>query len=205
MKNVKATIISQYANSPVLCSLIEHFDEYIDPVYEVEHFYRLIWNLDTAQGIGLDFWGKVVGISRDVVISEKNQFIGSSLASDDLAKYKENSRHFMNDDMFRKMILMKAMSNIIYVTAYNINTLLLLLFEKRGRAYFIKSGTMSARYVFEFNLTAEEKAVLISTDLLPRPTGVLVDFYEPDIKKTFGFIEADMAPFGEGAFYIGDR
>ncbi|OOF42923.1 hypothetical protein BKK51_12275 [Rodentibacter trehalosifermentans] len=205
MKNVKATIISQYANSPVLCNLIERFDEYIDPKYDIDHFYRLIWNIDTAEGIGLDFWGKVVGIQRDIVINEKNQFIGSTLAADDLEKYKINSRYFMNDEMFRKMILMKAMSNIIYTTAYNINTLLLLLFEKRGRAYFVKSGTMSARYIFEFNLTPDEKAVLISTDLLPRPTGVLVDFYEPDIKKTFGFIEANMAPFGEGAFYIGDR
>ncbi|WP_411701690.1 hypothetical protein [Gallibacterium anatis] len=33
---------------------------------------------------------------------------------------------------------------------------------------------MKARYVFEFNLSAAEKAVLISTDLLPRPTGVLM-------------------------------
>lgn len=205
MKNLKNTIISQYANSPVLLNLIANFDEYIDPKHNVESFYRLVWNVDTAQGIGLDFWGNVVGISRDIVVNEKNQFIGSSLAADDLEKYKVNSRYFMNDEMFRKMILMKAMSNIIYATAYNINTLLISLFEKRGKAYFIKSGTMSARYVFEFNLTPEEKAVLISTDLLPRPSGVLVDFYEPDIKKTFGFIEANMTPFGEGAFYIGDR
>ncbi|TCJ96127.1 uncharacterized protein DUF2612 [Volucribacter psittacicida] len=205
MIDVEKTLISQYANSPVLCTLISNFNQYIDPSEEIQHFYDMVWNIDTAEGFGLDFWGKVVGISREIVINNRNQFIGSTLASDDLKQYSAGERHFMNDAMFRKMILMKAMSNIIYATAYNINGLLLALFEKRGRAYFIKSGTMSARYIFEFNLSAAEKAVLISTDLLPRPTGVLIDFYEPDIKKTFGFIEANMAPFGDGAFYIGDR
>ena len=165
MINIKETVISQYANSPIICRLISNFNESLDPSKDIKLFYDLFWNLETAQGVGLDFWGRVVGISREVIIDDKNQFIGSTLASGDL----------------------------------------IVLFEKRGRAYFIKSGTMSARYVFEFNLTKEEKAVLISTNLLPKPTGVLVDFYEPDISKTFGFKEANMAPFGEGAFYIGDR
>lgn len=205
MINIKETVISQYANSPIICRLISNFNEILDPSKDIKLFYDLFWNLETAQGVGLDFWGRVVGISREVIIDDKNQFIGSTLASGDLKQYTKGSKHFMNDEMLRTMILMKAMSNIMYTTAYHINNLLLVLFEKRGRAYFIKSGTMSARYVFEFNLTKEEKAVLISTNLLPKPTGVLVDFYEPDISKTFGFKEANMAPFGEGAFYIGDR
>ena len=140
----------------------------------------------------------MVGISRELVIDDKNQFIGSTLASDDLKQFTQGSRQFMNDALYRKMIMMKAMSNIIYATAYNINTLLLEIFKKRGRAYFIKSNTMSARYVFEFNLTPEEKAILISTDLLPRPSGVLVDFYEPDIKRRLVLLRRNMAPFGEG-------
>lgn len=205
MKNINKTIISQYANSPVICGLISNLNEYLEPSLDIELFYRFIWNLDTSQGIGLDFWGQVVGISRNVQVDEKNQFIGSTLAAEDLKKYQPGTIHLMNDEMFRTMIFLKAMSNIIYATAPNINRLLQILFEKRGRAYYVKNGTMQARYVFEFNLTPVEKAVLISTDLLPRPSGVLVDFYEPDIRNTFGFIEAELAPFGQGAFYIGDR
>lgn len=205
MRNLERTVISQYANSPILLKVISQLNITLDVEADIQRFYEMIWNVETAQGIGLDFWGKVVGISRELIIDDKNQFVGSTLASDDLKQFTQGSRQFMNDALYRKMIMMKAMSNIIYATAYNINTLLLEIFKKRGRAYFIKSNTMSARYVFEFNLTPEEKAILISTDLLPRPSGVLVDFYEPDIKKTFGFIEANMAPFGEGAFYIGDR
>lgn len=205
MKNVEKTLISQYANSPIICSLISNINDCIDPSGDIERFYQLIWNLDTAEGIGLDFWGNVVGIQRNVQIDDKNQFIGSTLASDDLKEYQAGRVHLMNDTMFRSMIFLKAMSNIIYATAPNINRLLQALFEKRGRAYFVKNGTMQARYVFEFNLTPVEKAVLISTDLLPRPSGVLVDFYEPDIRNTFGFTESGLAPFGQGAFYIGDR
>lgn len=205
MKNIEQTLISQYANSPIICQLISDFNERIDPTAEIDDFYRLVWNLNTAQGIGLDFWGRVVGIERNVQINDKNQFIGSTLAAEDLHQFRVGTTHLMNDEMFRTMIFLKAMSNIIYATAPNINRLLSALFEKRGRAYFVKNGTMMARYVFEFNLTPVEKAVIISTDLLPRPTGVLVDFYEPDIRNTFGFIEAELAPFGQGAFYIGDR
>lgn len=205
MMNVGDTLISQYANSPIICNLIKDIDSYIDPRKDIAEFYNVIWNLDTAEGFGLDFWGKVVGVEREVLISKKNQFTGSSLAGDDIGGYIENSSYRMNDAMFRSMIFIKALSNIIYATAPNINKLVSNLFQNRGRAYYIKNGTMMARYVFEFSLTQVERAVIISTDLLPKPTGVLVDFYEPDFSKTFGFIEAKMAPFGEGAFYIGDR
>lgn len=205
MKNVQLTIISQYANSPILCGLIERLNEAIDPDRDINEFYRLIWNVDTAQGIGLDFWGKTVGISRDIIINDKNQFTSSSQAAQDLGQYELNKTYRMNDELFRAMILYKAYSNIIYCTAYHINSLLLQIFAKRGKAYFIKTGTMSARYVFEFNLTDNEKAILMSTDLLPRPSGVDIDIYQPDKDKTFGFIEGALAPFGEGAFYIGDN
>ena len=77
------------------------------------------------------------------------------------------------------------------------------MFEKRGRAYFVKNGTMAARYVFEFFLLPAERAIIRQSDLLPRPSGVLLDFYEPEVNKTFGYIEANLAPFGEGAFFMG--
>lgn len=204
MIDVKKTIISQYANSPIICGLIESLNDCLDPSKNIDDFYRTIWNLSTAEGIGLDIWGRILGISRYILITEKNQFLGSSLSDKDLQNFKLNTNYKMNDEMFRSMLFIKAYSNIIYCTAYHINQLLTNLFKKRGPAYYVKNGTMKARYVFEFNLSAIEKAVLISADLLPRPTGVLIDYYEPDITKTFGFIESGLAPFGEGAFYIGD-
>lgn len=204
MKDIEKTLISQYANSPIICGLIKSLNTAIDPAKNIDNFYTMIWDLNTAQGVGLDFWGNVVGISRYVLINEKNQFLGSSFSSSELSLFQPDVNYRMNDELFKTMIIMKAYSNIIYCTAYHINRFLMQLFAKRGRAYFVKNGTMAARYVFEFKLSAAEKAIMMSTDILPRPTGVLIDFYEPDNGKTFGFVEAGFAPFGEGAFYIGD-
>src|SRR5579871_5512746 len=58
------TIISQYANSPILTQLIANFDQYIDPTKNLDAFFDLIWNVDTAQGYGLDVWGRIVGVTR---------------------------------------------------------------------------------------------------------------------------------------------
>ncbi|MCW4592422.1 DUF2612 domain-containing protein, partial [Gluconacetobacter entanii] len=70
MDNVQQTVISQYANSPTLCTLIDAWNQCIDPTAEIDSFYNLIWNVQTAQGYGLDVWGRIVGISRVLTITE---------------------------------------------------------------------------------------------------------------------------------------
>ena len=53
-----ATIISQFANSPILTQLIANMDSYLDQTANLDAFYDLIFNVATAQGYGLDVWGK---------------------------------------------------------------------------------------------------------------------------------------------------
>lgn len=209
MRNLQQTIISQYANSPIICGMIERFNQCIDPRADAMEFYRDIWDIETAKGYGLDIWGRIVGIERYVFITSHDENVGFatgftpfnsgtwSSGEDDGRKYR------MDDETYRKIIMLKAMSNITYASAPNINRLLSIMFEKRGRAYFVKNGTMAARYVFEFFLLPAERAIIRQSDLLPRPSGVLLDFYEPEVNKTFGYIEANLAPFGEGAFFMG--
>ena len=209
MRNLQQTIISQYANSPIICGMIERFNQCIDPRADAMEFYRDIWDIETAKGYGLDIWGRIVGIERYVFITSHDENVGFatgftpfnsgtwSNGEDDGRKYR------MDDETYRKIIMLKAMSNITYASAPNINRLLSIMFEKRGRAYFVKNGTMAARYVFEFFLLPTERAIIRQSDLLPRPSGVLLDFYEPEVNKTFGYIEANLAPFGEGACFMG--
>lgn len=73
MQNVEKTIISQYANSPIICALIERMNEWIDPRADIEQFYNMVFNVATAQGYGLDVWGRIVGIGRhfDILKPEK--------------------------------------------------------------------------------------------------------------------------------------
>ena len=209
MKRVQDTLISQYADSPVLCGLIRRFNDCLDPRADLRQFYDTVWNIDTAQGFGLDTWGAIVGIGREVAISAQDEYIGFSQGYTPFGEGIWSSgegtdrRYRLDDDTYRRIILLKAMSNIIYATAPHINRLLCEMFGKRGRAYFVKNGTMAARYVFEFYLLPVERAVIRQTDLLPRPAGVLLDFYEPEADKTFGYLEANLAPFGEGAFFMG--
>lgn len=209
MFDVKNTIISQYANSPILLNMIRTMDCAIDPMADLHRFYETIWNLETAQSYGLDVWGAIVGIGRHIHLIAEDENIGFSAG---FTPFNQGAWHSedntqanrtLDDDTYRRVIMLKAMSNIIYATAPNINQLLRAMFGQRGRAYFVKNGTMAARYVFEFYLLPIERAIIRQTDLLPRPCGVLLDFYEPETDALFGYREADLAPFGQGAFFKG--
>lgn len=209
MIDVEKTLISQYANSPVICAIIGRFNHCIDPRADLMRFYDVVWNVETAEGFGLDIWGRIVGIEREVRIKAEDEFIGFAAGFTPFdhgvwsIDESTDRKYRMDDETYRKIIMLKALSNIIYATAPNINQLLIEMFGKRGRAYYVKNGTMAARYVFEFYLLPVERALIRQSDLLPRPCGVLLDFFEPDIDKTFGYIEANLAPFGEGAFFMG--
>ena len=48
MRNLQQTIISQYANSPIICGMIERFNQCIDSRADVMEFYRDIWDIETA-------------------------------------------------------------------------------------------------------------------------------------------------------------
>ncbi|ULJ66160.1 DUF2612 domain-containing protein [Wielerella bovis] len=207
MLNVQDTIISQYTHSPVLLKIIQELDNAIDPKHDIELFYQKIWKIETASGYGLDVWGRIVGIGRYIKAVAENENFGFTDGTTPFNSGvwyvgEAGERLFkLNDDIYRRIIMIKAMSNIIYATAPFINQLLRALFGERGRAYFVKNDTMAARYVFEFTLLPLERAVIRQNDILPRPSGVLLDWFEPEINDTFGFADTELKPFGQGVFF----
>ena len=54
MRNLERTVISQYANSPILLKVISQLNITLDVEADIQRFYEMIWNVETAQGIGLD-------------------------------------------------------------------------------------------------------------------------------------------------------
>lgn len=208
MINVKDTVISQYAHSPIMLDIIQSMNESIDPRHNIQAFYDDVWNISTAKGYGLDVWGAIVGIGRRIRVTAEDANIGFSDGftpfNDGVWSIGANGSdvYRLDDEAYRNIIMIKAASNIIYATAYHINKLLTKLFEKRGRAYFVKNGTMAARYVFEFYLNPVERSIIRQSDILPRPSGVLLDFYEPVQTDYLGFAESNLAPFGQGVFYL---
>ena len=53
MFRIEDTISSQYANSPRLMLIIQELHNAIDPTKNIQDFYHIMWNLETAQGVGL--------------------------------------------------------------------------------------------------------------------------------------------------------
>lgn len=152
--NVWATIISQYANSPILTQLITNFAQYLDQTANFEAFYDLMWNIDTAQGYGLDVWGRIVGVTRTLQLAGGGRFLGFEEAGGLTVDPFDQSPFYagatvtnnfqLSDDAFRVLIFAKALSNISNGTIPSINQILLNLFPGRGNAYVTDGTTFNS-------------------------------------------------------------
>jgi hypothetical protein len=216
MLDVGRTFLSQYANSPTLRRLIENMNEYVDPRANFAAFYDYVWNVDTATGFGLDIWGRIVGVSRLLQIPNDDKVLGFENASvpADWAPWNQGSfytgvsssqAYLLPDDVYRTLILTKALANIVATSAASLNQLLRNLFPGRGRAYVRDNGGMSMTFVFEFGLTAAEYAILTQSGALPHPAGVAYNvIVVPTEAGTFGFVEQGppAQPFDQGTFYV---
>lgn len=174
------TVISQYANSPVLIQLIDNFFQYIDQTANIDAFFDLVFNVDTAQGYGLDVWGRIVGVTRTLQVSTVTYFgfseQGITVAGFNQAPFYSGSTLTNNfqltDDAFRVLIFAKALSNISNGSIPSINQILLNLFPNRGNCYVTDNQDMTLTYTFNFILTAVEIAILTESGVLPKPVGV---------------------------------
>lgn len=211
-------MIIQYANSPRLMALSQNLQGYLSPDADIDAFYNVIFNVDTAQGKGLDIWGRIVGLENGRYVqvpasaifgfhveppppsgepwSPFGQGTFQSMGAGQTQTYE------LQDNAFRVLILAKAMTNIVATTSQAINRVLQNLFPGRGNCYVNDLGKMQMRYTFEFPLQPWELSVLLSGVALPRPAGV--DAYVMNYSRgsTFGFAEAgDAQPFNQGTFF----
>lgn len=218
MDNVEATILSQYANSPTLVQLIQNMNGYIDPSADIDAFYDLIWNVDTATDKGLDIWGRIVGLENGrklTIPSAEINFGFNEAGTASAAPFGSGvfysgtpgtMTYLLPNEPFRTLILAKAIANICDGSTRSMNQLLQNLFAGRGRCYVNDLGGMQMRYTFEFYLQPWEQAIVTQSGVLPRPTGVLASMIQVPVPNVFGFAEAgtaSAAPFNQGVFYTG--
>lgn len=175
-----STVISQYANSPILLKLIENFNTYVDPSANVDAFYALIFNVDTAQGYGLDVWGRIVGVSRVLHLPDGSEYLGFREAGDAYT-FGEGiffgggtaTQNFsLSDTVYRRLILAKALSNISDGSIAGINQILINLFSDYGNCYVVDNGDMTLSYSFGGTLSLVDYAIVAQSGVLPRPCGV---------------------------------
>jgi hypothetical protein len=203
------TVQSQYANSPIITTLITNFASYIDQTQSFDAFFDLIMNVDTAVGYGLDVWGRIVGVNRIIKIITPLPYFGfeesqEAVGFNQAPFYSGQSittSFTLTDQGYRLLILVKAFANISQCSIQMLNKMLLTLFPHRGNCYVTEGsapGTwfgfkestdgvgfnqapfysgqsilrMVMTYTFQFALSPLELAIVQSSGVLPKPTGV---------------------------------
>lgn len=198
-------------------------NQFIDPRANFQAFYDFVWNVDTAQDWGLDYWGRIVYLpnGRFLQLGSAGQTLGYSNADvpPDWAPFNQgtfftgtlNGTTFrLSDDAFRVLILAKALANITATTTPALNQLLRNLFPGRGRCYVIDRGQintavggMNMSFVFEFVLTPVEYAILTQSGVMPHPAAVGFNVIViPPGQFNFREEGAQATPFGSGTLYL---
>lgn len=183
-----ATVISQYANSPILTGIIAAFNAAMDQTENFDNFYDLMLNIQTAQGYGLDVWGRIVGVSRAITLPGSTTYLGMEEAGSSWTGFGQggfytgggvSNNYLLSDSDFRKLIYAKAAGNISDGSIASINSILLGLFPTRGACYVADNQNMSLTLTFQFVLNPVELAIIQQSGVLPIPVGVVINISQP--------------------------
>lgn len=151
------TVISQYANSEIITTMLTQFAEWIDQTKNFDDFFDLIFNVDTAVGYGLDVWGRIVGVNRILKITTPGAYFGFE-ESEEASGFNQapfysgaalTSNYVLTDQAYRLLILTKAMANISQCSIPVLNQMLLSLFPHRGNCYVTEGVTEGPWFGFE--------------------------------------------------------
>lgn len=170
------TIISQYAASNRLRELIADFDDCLKPSANVDRFYDLVWNIQTAQGYGLDLWGRILGVTRVLEVVPEGYFgwdqgdrqtwgHGPWFGNPATPNYR------LSDDAYRVLLYARALANLTDCSIQSLNRLLTLLFPE-VKAYVTDGLDMTMTYHFSPSPSPVELAIINQTGVLPKPVGV---------------------------------
>lgn len=214
MTNWQETILIQYSSSLKILSLIDTFNQAVSLNDFTDEFITRVWDVTTCETFGLDFWGKVVGVSRYIKAAIDSDSFGFYEADAGATGYpspfndqtfwpgvQETNTVRLSDNAYRTLILCKAFSNISIATIPEVNRFLTMLFKGRGRAYCINYRDMTMGITFEFAIEPFEESILSNYDVTPIPSGVQLNINQV-VPPYFGFAD-DAYPFNDGTFYRG--
>ncbi|QNT78293.1 DUF2612 domain-containing protein [Entomobacter blattae] len=180
------TVIAQYANAPVLNGLLGALNAESDPRQFWEEFVLTFWDIETAQGYGLDIWGKIVGVERAIssitttwfgfqeettaLARPFGQITGQGVFWDGMTVLSHQT--LLSDDDYRGLILAKAAANISDGSIASLNAILSRLFAQKGRIYLKDNRDMSLTVVTEWEIGQNDLALLKIIIAVLRPAGV---------------------------------
>lgn len=205
---IDATVQSQYAASPHIRALVDSFWEAINPEADINEIYKKMVNPETAEGFGLDVWGRIVAIGREyIALDESTKYLGFNppagvtnprLNSLNNAPFYRpvDGKVRLADNAYRTYIFIKAMINIGTGTLASINAMLNFMFPS-AKICCIHVDTMVLRLVIQTRISAADKTALLQLPWLP--AGVGLELYQV-ITPTFGFNGSGLMPFNQGTF-----
>ena len=184
--DVEQTVLAQYANSPTLRGLVEDVWLWLDDADQFNQFFLWVWDITTAQGFGLDIWGRILNVPRIYPIAQGIYFGFAEQETQFTFAYPynqgvffsgtpETTNYALTDEVYRRLLLSKAYANILDGGSYSINRLLQLMFPGRGNAYVVDNNDMSMTYKFEFALTQVDLTLVQNAGILPRPAGIVIN------------------------------
>lgn len=219
------TVIREFSNSPILLQLLADMDQWCDLSAFTSSFYDDVWNINTAQGFGLDIWGRILGQSRYLQVTQSPGdnfgFSTNGESSTGQAWQPWSQAPFfttsgtvafpLTDPYYRQLLLVKAAANIARCDCPSINALMRSLFGSRGRCYvgYDIAKPMNIGYHFEFLPTPVEISI-IESGIFPQPAGTTVTYiYQTSPPYTpFGFAgmntgadPAYVTGWSQGPFY----
>ena len=206
--DIAETVQSQYATSKRMRAVIDAFWNAINPKSDIDLLYKKLVNPRTAEGYGLDVWGRIVAIGRSyLAVDDGTPYFGfdppEGVKNERLNSfgnapfYKQiYGKVRLADPMFRTYVFLKALINIGDSSLASLNQAVKLLFPDAD-IQILHTGTMVLRVLILSPLSESDKAAL---DNLPwLPAGVGLEMYQV-ITPTFGFAGTGLQNFNNGTF-----
>lgn len=165
----------QYKNTNIetlLKGLADLYDKLITK--PINEFYKNIYNLDTAKGIGLDLWGERFNFPRTIKYVDEETGLENSVV--------------LQDDEYRLILQVLSLKLYTQMSVPGINKTLKELFSYYStRAYTTDEQNMTyVNYIFLWEIPDYLKQVFNNYDLLPHPLAVGTRYREA-FYKIFGF------------------
>lgn len=200
------TVQSQYAASPRILALAAQYWQLLDPTPSADLMISKMIDPTTAEGYGLDVWGRIVGIKR-ALVPVGGEYLAfappSNVTNPDGNSWNNapfnpvNAAGYASDAIYRVYVYVKAMLNIGNGSLADLNRYFSLLFPDSG-IKIIHSGTMIIRVLdFDARLTAADILALRTLDWVPLGVGWQLWQGTPDC---FGFAGSELQPFDQAPF-----
>ena len=206
--DIAETVQSQYATSKRMRAVIDAFWQAINPKSDIDMLYKKLVNPRTAEGWGLDVWGRIVAIGRSyLAVEDDTPYFGfdppEGVKNERLNSfgnapfYKQvMGKVRLADTMYRTYVFLKALINISNSSLASLNQAVKLLFPDAD-IQILHTGTMVLRVLILSPLSESDKAALDNLSWIP--AGVGLEMYQV-VTPTFGFAGTGLKNFNNGTF-----